>query len=266
VAGIWSEVLGVERVGVRENFFELGVHSLLATQVVSRVRAAFAAEVALRALFERPTVEGLAERVEQGLRGGAGAGAPALVACERGEEVGLSFAQQRLWLLEQMEPGSSLYNIPFAAQLTGELNLPALEQAFYELTRRHESLRTTFVSANGHPRQVVSPPRPVARPLVDFTGVPPERRDAEILRCVEQIQAPFDLSKDQLLRIRLLKLGAEDHVALMCMHHIISDGWSMKVLTRELAQLYRAYAEGQPDALFIACSDSRVAINVFAST
>ncbi|HYO83077.1 MAG TPA: amino acid adenylation domain-containing protein, partial [Bryobacteraceae bacterium] len=250
VAGIWSKLLGVERIGVADNFFDLGGHSLLATQVISRVRDAFGQEVALRSLFEQPTVAGLASALEvgQGLR--AELQAPPLVRVERAERLPLSFAQQRLWFLDQMEPGSSFYNIPAAVRLRGVLDIEALERTLSELVRRHEVLRTRFLAVDGEPVQVIEAAEPLRLEVLDLSAMPEVERTAETQRVVEEESTcPFDLLRGPLLRMSLIRLGAEEHVALVTMHHIISDGWSIGVLIREVAALYAAYVRGEESPL-----------------
>jgi acyl carrier protein len=159
LASIWAGVLRVGSVGVEENFFELGGHSLLATQVMSRVREVFGVEVPLRSLFEQPTVAALAAKIEAALRGERGVVAPPLVRVSRERELPLSFAQQRLWFLDQLEPGSAFYNVPTAVRLQGELNVEALERTLTEIVRRHEVLRTVFQSVNGDAVQVIGEAR-----------------------------------------------------------------------------------------------------------
>ncbi|HWS54339.1 MAG TPA: amino acid adenylation domain-containing protein, partial [Pyrinomonadaceae bacterium] len=177
LAGIWAEVLGVERVGRSDNFFELGGHSLLATQIVSRVRRAFSAELPLRRLFESPTVAALAEAVERELRAGARAELPPVSPAPRDEPLPLSYAQQRLWFINQLEPGNAAYNIPSAVRLAGELNAAALEGALTEVARRHETLRTSFPAEGGRPVQVISPPAPVTLDTVDLSQLPAAERE-----------------------------------------------------------------------------------------
>jgi acyl carrier protein len=254
LAGIWSEVLGASRVGVTDDFFALGGHSLLATQVASRVREVFGVEVPLRRLFEYPTVEGLAAEVERA-RGEQPEGRrlPPLVPVERqaGEGLPVSFAQQRLWFLHQLQPRGAAYNVPAAVRLTGRLNIPALEQTVGELTRRHESLRTTFANVRGELRQFISEPRARRAPLVDLTRLPAAERERVTRRLADaEARRPFDLARGPLLRVSLLRLGAEEHVVLFTMHHVVSDGWSMDVLVRELAEVYRSFASlGAPSSL-----------------
>ena len=158
IAGIWAEVLGVDEVGVHDDFFDLGGHSLLATQVISRVNAVFGTEVLLRALFEAPTVAGLAGRAA--LAAGTG-GAEPLGPVPRSGRVPLSFAQQRLWFLDRLVPGNPFYNLPAPVRLTGPLDLTALGAAFTALVARHEVLRTTFADDGGQPWQVIRQPEPV---------------------------------------------------------------------------------------------------------
>ncbi|HEX7240319.1 MAG TPA: condensation domain-containing protein, partial [Longimicrobiaceae bacterium] len=249
MAAIWAEVLGVERVGVEDNFFDLGGHSLLATQVASRVREAFGVELPLRAVFEAPTV---AELTRRALADAAeSVSAPELRALERVSRVGpVSFAQQRLWFIDRLEPGSTAYNVPLALRLRGALDPRVLELTLTEVVRRHEALRTTFDEVDGEPVQAVHPAGPVPLPAADLSGLPPEAREAEARRIVgDEAARPFDLRRGPLFYTRLLRLGAEDHVAMMAMHHIVSDGWSMGVLFREVAALYEAFARGEPSPL-----------------
>jgi amino acid adenylation domain-containing protein len=250
VAGLWAQVLGIEQVGVEDNFFELGGHSLLATQVLSRLRNAFHIELPLRALFEAPTVAGLAQRIEAASRDAQGLQVPPLVPVARTGALPLSFAQQRLWFLDQLVPDNPFYNIPSAARLTGQLNMAALAQSLNEVVRRHEALRTTFAAVDGQPVQVIAPTLTVPLPVIDLRALPEEEREAEGMRlAVEEAQRPFDLAQGPLLRVQVLRLGAEDNVVLLTMHHIISDGWSMGVLIRELGVLYAAFSQGQPSPL-----------------
>jgi amino acid adenylation domain-containing protein len=242
LADIWSEVLGAERVGVEDNFFDLGGHSLLVTQVASRVRSTLNVELPLRAVFESPTVAELASRVEAATADDVAA-PPPLLKAERGGPLPLSFAQQRLWFLDQLEPGSAAYNVPAAVRLTGRLDVPALERSLNEIVRRHESLRTTFTEIGGRPAQVVHEAAEISLPVVDLTHLAEDEREAEAA-CLARAEArcPFDLSTGPLLRVSLVQLGAEQRQLLVTMHHIVSDAWSVGVLLREMAALYRAHA------------------------
>jgi amino acid adenylation domain-containing protein len=250
LAGLWSKLLRVERVSVNDSFFDLGGHSLLATQAVSRVRETFGVELPLRSMFESPTVEGLAREVVARVRGGRADVAPPI---RRGERVGplpLSFAQQRLWFLDQLEPDSPFYNLTSAVRLKGPLDVSALERAFRELASRHESLRTTFKDVGGQPAQFIAPRGAAGLSLVDLRSLDTGLRDAEVVRLVrEQARLPFDLTRGPLIRCTLLRLGDEESVLTIVMHHIISDGWSSGILMRELQTLYGAYVEGREASL-----------------
>ncbi len=249
LCGIWSELLGVEHVGVHDNFFHIGGHSLLATQVVSRVRNSLGVEVPLRAIFANPTVAGMCEQIQQH-KGTGGAVRPAAQAREAGAEIPLSLAQQRLWLVDQLEPGNGAYNIPGAVRLSGKLERAALVQALSEIVRRHEVLRTTFASRGGNAIQIVGDVREQALPLLDLRaleGAEQEQRVSELAR--EEAARGFDLSKGPLFRTTLLQLSETEHVLLVTMHHIVSDGWSVGVMVRELSALYEAYREGKESPL-----------------
>ncbi|MET0399846.1 MAG: amino acid adenylation domain-containing protein, partial [Longimicrobiaceae bacterium] len=251
LAEIWAAVLQVERVGVEDDFFALGGHSLLATRVVSRVREALGVEAPLRAVFEAPTVAGLAARVDALLRDGAGVQLPPLRPAPRGDApLPLSFAQQRLWFIHQLDPRSPAYNMPFPLRLRGKLEPATLARALTELARRHESLRTVFRSVEGEPVQVVRPAAPVALPVVDLRGLVDEDREAALLRLArEEAARAFDLERGPLLRSTLLRPGDEEWAVLFTLHHVVSDGWSMGVLVREMSSLYEAFLAGRPSPL-----------------
>jgi amino acid adenylation domain-containing protein len=245
LAQIWAQLLDLERVGVDDNFFDLGGHSLLATQAVSRMREAFQVEISLRRLFEVPTVAGLAESIEAARQAGQDLLAPPILPVPRNGDLALSFAQQRLWFFDQLEPGLSAYNIPAAVSLKGPFNLAALEQSLNEIVQRHESLRTTFKKVEGRPTQVIAPTLTIKLPVVDLRNLPAHERDIEVRRLITaEAQRPFDLSKGPLIRGTVLRLADEEHVGLLTMHHIVSDGWSTGLLVRELATLYVALCAG----------------------
>jgi acyl carrier protein len=250
LAGIWAEVLGLERVGSDENFFELGGHSLMATSVFSRLREAFRVELPIKTLFEAPTVAQLAQQVEAAMRAGGNVEEMPLLAVARDRELPLSFAQQRMWFVHQLDHSDPLYNIPFALRLTGRLDLGVLGRALDEIVRRHESLRTTFTLFEGRPAQVIALPARAGLRLIDLGGFGQTEREAETLRlAAEEARTPFDLGRGPLLRATLVRRGEEDHVLLFTMHHIISDGWSLGVLVREVAALYDAFLAGLPSPL-----------------
>jgi amino acid adenylation domain-containing protein len=250
LARVFAEVLQLDRVSVFADFFALGGHSLLATRVVARLRPLFGVEVALRALFEAPTVAALAERIEVDLRAGTLLLAPPLRPALRDGDLPLSFAQQRLWFLDKLDPDSPFYAIPVALRLEGPLDVRAFEQSLQEIIRRHEALRTTFPTVEGQPRQRVSAEGAVPLRTVNLDAAPPEAQQAEVRRLAEEeARQPFSLARGPLLRATLLRLSGQSHVLLWTMHHIVSDGWSLGVLVQELGALYQAFAAGRPSPL-----------------
>jgi amino acid adenylation domain-containing protein len=246
IANVWARVLGLERVGINDNFFLLGGHSLLATQVIARIRDALHVDVSLRALFQHPTVAGLASRLD---RFQAADEFPPLVPVPRGSTVPASFAQQRLWFLDQLDPGST-YNMSRALRLKGRLDLTALRKALNAMVARHESLRTNFGANEGEPVQIVGPPRELPVTVLDLTGLPTQQREAEGRRLAAAASLrPFDLAADQLLRASLFRFENDDHVLLLVTHHIVSDGWSMTILLHEIGTLYESFASDKPSPL-----------------
>ena len=257
IAGIWTDVLGVETVGVHDNFFELGGHSLLATRVISAIRRQLGVELPLRTMFVAPTIAGIAALVDERLAvahaGGADAnraGHQTIPPRDPGILPPLSFAQQRLWLLQQLDPDSPAYVMPGALRMAGPLDVGALERALNEVVRRHESLRTTFAVVDGEPRQIVHAAMHVPLIPEDLGARGGEARLAEARRIAfDESRRPFDLVAGPLLRARLLRLAAQDHVLVIAAHHIVSDGWSLGVFAMELGTLYRMFAEGRPSTL-----------------
>jgi amino acid adenylation domain-containing protein len=250
LVGIWADLLEVERVGLYDNFFELGGHSLLAIRLLSRIRGGFQVEVTLHRLFETPTVAGLAEEIERLLRAGQRSLAMPIVPAQREGKLPLSFSQERLWFLEQFTPGSVAYNLPFAMRLSGSLHFLALQETFREILRRHESLRTSFAVVDGEPVQVVSEARDFDLAVIDLSQLERGESEQQVQRLAsEEAERPFDFTEAPLFRARLLRLAAAEHVLLLTMHHIISDGWSMGVLIKEVTTLYEAFSAGQPSPL-----------------
>ncbi len=242
VADIWKELLGVERVSRTDDFFALGGHSLLATRVVSRVRHIFGVELELRNLFQYPTVAGFAQAVASRARRDTIA---PLTPVEREGAFPLSFAQERLWFIDRLNPGSAQYNMPEALRLRGRLDLPALVASLTEIERRHEVLRTVFVEIGGEPRQRVLPATPAPVPQVDLSDLPQGIRDREARRlALLEAARPFELSRDRMFRVMLVRLDSDEHLALWTMHHIASDGWSMDLFMEELTALYDAFSRG----------------------
>jgi amino acid adenylation domain-containing protein len=250
LAGVWTQVLGVQQLGIHDNFFELGGHSLLATQIIARIRELFQVDLPLRSLFEEPTVAGLVGWIEAAQRGEMGVQAPPIRPVPPDQPLPLSFAQQRLWFLDQLEPGSCLYNVPSSIRMSGALHVEALQQSLAALVARHEVLRTTFTSREGTPLQVIAPEAALELPVIDLTSLPAEEREATARRlAAEEARRPFDLAQGPLLRASLLRLEAAEHVLLLTLHHIVSDGWSVGVLHSEIAAIYEAFAQGQPSPL-----------------
>jgi amino acid adenylation domain-containing protein len=250
LAGIFAQVLGIDEVGVDDNFFDLGGHSLLATQAISRVRQAFGVELELRRLFETPTVRGLIEGIEAARQGGGAKTAPVIERAERNRPLPLSFAQQRLWFLDQLEPGTSLYNIPVALRLRGHINLAVLEQSFAELARRHEVLRTVFSTVQGAPVQIIKPFELLALPVVDLQGLPEAICEAEVARLTsDEASRPFDLGVGPLLRLRLVRVKEQDCSLLLTLHHVVCDAWSTGIVVKEITAISDAFSGGQPSSL-----------------
>ncbi len=250
VAAIWAEVLKREDVGVEHNFFEIGGHSLLATQIASRLREHFHTPVPVRALFECPTISSLAKRMDAVRREAEGMIPPPIVPVSRNGGFALSFAQERLWLLDQIEPNNPLYNIPRALRLRGALRTDALERAINEIVRRHESQRTTFAVRDGHPVQVTLKTLNIPLEQHDLTSLLEDARESEARRlaCAEAAR-PFNLARAPLVRAQLLRLDSEDHVLQLTMHHIISDAWSAGLFLQELTILYEAFCSGKQSPL-----------------
>jgi amino acid adenylation domain-containing protein len=250
IAGIWAQILSVGQVNIDDNFFELGGHSLLATQVVSQLHAAFQVDLPLRSLFESPTVTALAERIEIALKAGEQLQLPPIEAVARDGVLPLSFAQIRLWFLEQLEPGSSAYNLSRALQLQGVLNITALEQSLNEIIRRHEVLRTTFTSVDEQQVQVINSHCSIKIPIINLEDLSTEAREVEVEKLLkQQAQQSFDLSTAPLLNILLLQLAAQEYVLIFTIHHIIADGWSAGLIVRELAALYESFCTNKPSPL-----------------
>ncbi|QSQ26379.1 non-ribosomal peptide synthase/polyketide synthase [Pyxidicoccus parkwayensis] len=246
LARLFADVLGLKQVGVHDSFFELGGHSLLATQLVSRVRQAFGRELPLASVFRSPSVAQLAQQLQTASH----TQAPPITRASREQPLPLSFSQQRLWFLDQLEPGANVYNVPMVLRLEGALDVSALQRSFEELVRRHEALRTTFHTEGGQPLQVISEPHRLPLAVVDLSALSAEQRDAEARRLVDlEVQRPFSLTTGPLLRVALFQLSPTEHVLVLNMHHIVSDGWSMGVLVREVVALYEAFSQGKSSPL-----------------
>ena len=236
LAQIYREVLHLERVGINDDFFAMGGHSLRATQVVVRIRSLLSADVPVRVLFEAPTVAALAERVRAASHEATSEG---LVRADRTASMPASFAQARLWFLDQIEPGAATYNVPMTLRVQGPLDAVALERALREVVARHETLRTTFVAVDGVPHQEIRASVDTSLRRIDAVSEDDARRIVS-----EEIHAPFDLGRGPMLRATLVRMREELHLLVICIHHVATDGWSMNVLARELSTLYRDFAHG----------------------
>ena len=247
---IWTEVLKVKQVSINDNFFELGGHSLLATQLISRIRTNLQIEIPLRSLFAAPTIEELSQQIQQLQQQDLTLSAPPILPRGEQSELLLSYAQTRLWFLDQLEPNSAFYNIPVALRLQGHLNQSALTQSLEEIIQRHEALRTNFITVNGQPTQVIQTVTNWTVSVISLQHLSPEEQEIAAKKLVkEESFKPFDLAKEALVRATLILLNNNEYWLLLCLHHVISDGWSMGVLIEELTALYNADNQGQPSPL-----------------
>jgi amino acid adenylation domain-containing protein len=250
VAGIWSEILGAEKVSRYDNFFDLGGHSLKAIQIVAAVRETFRTELPLRILLETPTMSAFAAEVEAALRlSGPSFQARWIERTRRDTEHAVSFSQERAWFIHQLQPHNLAYNSQIALWLKGRLDVAALERSLNEIVRRHEIYRTTFPAMNGRPVQLIHEAEPVRLPIVNIEG-PPGAGEAEARRLIlRELRTPFDLTRLPLVRWKLLRISADSWVLLHVEHHLVHDGWSIHVFLRELMELYKALAAGNPSPL-----------------
>jgi amino acid adenylation domain-containing protein len=242
LAGIYAEILKTKPIGRHQGFFELGGHSLLATQVVSRVREIFQVELSVRTIFETPEIDRLARTIETARQSAGGLAVSPIVPAPRNADLPLSFSQQRLWFLHQLDPDSPAYNFPTALRLKGKLHHQALRQTLAELISRHESLRTTFPVVDARPVQLIHPPSLPALAQVDLQEITEADRESLVQQLItEHAKRPFNLSSGPLLRVVLFKIAEDEHVLLLTMHHIITDGWSLGVLIKETSALYEGF-------------------------
>jgi amino acid adenylation domain-containing protein len=250
LASTWAEVLKLKAVGIHDNFFELGGHSLLGTQVISRLRDLFKRPLPLRWLFEFPTVATLSEKIEESASDKSVDGVPPLVRVSKSEKLPLSFAQQRLWFLSQLEPESPFYNIATAIRIRGHLDVAALTNALDTVVTRHESLRTVFPVVEDEPAQLILEKQSVCLRFTDLSEVVEKDRESEATSLLKKEgKIPFDLGQGPLFRARLVRISDLDHIFLLSSHHIVSDGWSAAILFRELEKLYAAYSQQQSSPL-----------------
>ncbi|MDJ0717356.1 MAG: amino acid adenylation domain-containing protein, partial [Prochloraceae cyanobacterium] len=250
IANIFASVLGLHKVGIHDNFFELGGHSLLATQLISRLKETWDIEIPIKAVFESPTAAHLEQKLIQLRTKENKLNLPPIRSRTHREKLPLSWAQERLWFLNQLERSTATYNMPGAIRIEGNLDINALQQALSEIVRRHEILRTSFETFNGKPIQVIDPKATIKINLVDLQQIEATERET-VLHQQTQIEAntPFNLEIAPLIRCSLFQLSLREYVLFLTMHHIVSDGWSMGIFIQELSSLYRAFSTGEPSPL-----------------
>ncbi|HEX3131787.1 MAG TPA: amino acid adenylation domain-containing protein [Thermoanaerobaculia bacterium] len=251
LAEIWSDLLGVERVGIYDDFFQLGGHSLLVAKLASRVRQALRVELPMVEVFKQPTIAALGEAVERAERAGEVPELPPVRRAPRDRPIPLSFPQERVWLLDQLSPGGNIaYNFQVTIWFRGPLDVDALRRTLEEIVRRHEVLRTSFPTVEGRPVQVIHPPAPLDLPVVDLRGLPAgELHEISERLLAETTSTPFDVSRAPLVRWRLLRLEDDLYELIQVEHHFVHDGWSFGVMLREIKSIYTAFAAGEPSPL-----------------
>ena len=247
LCGMWQDILQLERVGIHDNFFMLGGHSLLGTKLVSQIRAELSVEIPLRILFESPTIEGLSEYIMQA---DSHVMLPDVMKANRDEPLLLSYAQQRLWFIDSLGGGSPQYNVPSGYLHKGQLDITALQKAFNAVAERHEAIRTRFSVQEGTPRQIITDNAKVPLIQHDLSNLDQESQKSQVMQIIKkEAKAVFDLSKDLMLRARVLKLDHDKHLVLYTMHHIASDGWSGGILRNELSHLYAVHINDRLNTL-----------------
>lgn len=249
LGAIWAQILTVPEVGAEDNFFAMGGHSLLATLVISRIRSQLKVDLPLRAVFDHPVLGALARAVDAARLQSAPLALPPIIAAAPSQRLPLSFAQQRLWFLEQLNPGSSVFNIPFALTLSGQLDIEALRLGLQHLVERHAVLRSTVHSDHGEPWQRIEAPQAFVLPLSDLRQIPPGEREIATRVHLDQVFGqPFDLTCAPLMRAQLLQVADDTHVLAIALHHIAVDAWSIAQLVEQLADAYSRQLDGQSPA------------------
>jgi amino acid adenylation domain-containing protein/non-ribosomal peptide synthase protein (TIGR01720 family) len=250
LAAIWTQLLALEQIGVNDNFFYLGGHSLIATQLISRVREVFQVELSFNHIFEKPTIAGLAQLIEQHSQLEQQLQRPTIQQIAREGFLPVSFAQERVYFIEQLAPESSAYQFQATIRFQGDLNVGVLQQCLNEIVLRHEIFRTTYPAVNGRLFQIIHPAQPISFRVIDLQTFPESERELEARRVVEaEVQKPFGLNQLSLIKWVLLKLSDQEHLLIHIEHHIIHDGWSFNVFLDELLKLYQAFSQGDPSPL-----------------
>ncbi|MBE7384646.1 MAG: amino acid adenylation domain-containing protein [Leptolyngbya sp. SIO1E4] len=251
LAGIWSNVFGLDQVGIYDNFFDLGGHSLLAVRLISQVRSTFQIELPLRALFELPTVASLSERIETARKDMQGLQTLPLVPISRNQELQLSFNQERIWFIgKHVPPDHYFYSTPTVFRFKGALNIVALEQSFNVILQRHEALRTNFSVIDGQLKLTIVQPFNLTLSVLDLQDLPKDEKLARATQMArEDIRRPFDLASEPLLRTTVLQLEKSEYILLITVHQNAFDAWSRNVLLKELGILYKAFSAGKPSPL-----------------
>ncbi|HEY7415994.1 MAG TPA: condensation domain-containing protein, partial [Ktedonobacteraceae bacterium] len=247
IAAIWESVLHVQAVGIHDNFFTIGGHSLLAMQVISRLCDEFQQDIPLQTLFDAPTSAELAEKLRSTMPVSQAARIARIQPVERKGSLPLSFSQERLWFIDQFTNGSPLYNEYMFIRIKGELQHEAVKDCFTQIVQRHETLRTNFIEQEGKPIQIIAEQQELDFSLIDLTHYAVDIKEKQaISKTQEVIGCSFDLRTDRLFQVVLLQLDVQEHFLLLNMHHIVSDGWSMSVLWRDFADLYTAHIQQEP--------------------
>ncbi len=250
LAKIWRQVFGLEQVGIHDNFFELGGHSLIATKILSRIRDIFLVEVSFQKLFENPTIDGLIQVIDQQQKLDKTSSLKTINPISREGDLPVSFAQERVYFIEQLAPSITAYQFQESLRIKGTLDINILEKSISEILRRHEIFRTTFPAVGGKLVQVIHPPQPVKIPVIDLKTVPKDEQEQEIERLTEQIvKKPFDISQLPLIHWTVLKLSEQEWILIHVEHHMVHDGWSFNIFLKELVTLYQAFSEGKPSPL-----------------
>jgi amino acid adenylation domain-containing protein len=246
LAQIWSDVLGIDSVGIHDDFFEIGGHSLSAMQVISRTNQMFRVDLMMSEFFTAPTIADLDKKVQSAIRQGRGLQASPSARGTRDDNIPFSYSQQRIWFLEQLNPGAASFNIPIAIPIDSELDYAVLERSLNKVIERHEALRTRLLITDGQPIQAVDEPWDIVIQVIDLSQIDSLSRENEAKRLIEENEKePFNLMTDRLFRAKVLMFDDHHHLLLICLHHLILDDWSIQLLAREVTQLYRSYSQGE---------------------